>query len=694
MKALRHFALGVFILSCSTTVAGSDHAVDPRFQARDLSSLPNGVDPRIWSARSDGQRVAYVARENSAYVAIFDNERIGPYRQLQALPHDDLYFVASQYGRISRRGQNEYSATDGQVFLGSRHGVKGPYRKLVWMTFPETDDVIFKAQIRGKWFLHMPHHVSEPFDAIDGLHFVSKGRVLIARARIGERWFKLVDGKTGHPIDPKQDETLASSTGELLAYVAVVKGKRRAVLNGQLGHVLARDTVPLMSPDGKHIAYIATHSGEEFVVLDEQAFDARASAVLHLGWSRERRNPIYVTKTEKQYRLYVGNTLETHNDAEIDFGKSGQLIATLSSKRVGNNVSEWWQIGGNVDARELHDEEPALPIHISDHRILFSPNGKRWAYFAERLGDGLYLVVDGKPEKLAPDREIDRDSLVWSPDSAYAAYLVRKNHKTRVVQSAPASWLASRPGDWFGAREGEWFDELEDDRIQFARDDRLVYKARKGQKWYLVVGSRKSQGFDGVGPIILGPQGGAFSTGLKKGTEYALINHKTGSVVEEFDPLFGHSGDPIYLAQDDDKTFCVIGFFRQKRFDDIARTRMTLHPVDDAVAYAAREGEMWLVMSASKSNYRWDRVSTPLYSPDGRHLAYTAEIENKWYLVLDEKPIGPFDLVDVPVFSDDSRHVAFLARKGRALSWKVEKLYKEPTPKQVAQKAAATQPDA
>ncbi|MEJ2131018.1 MAG: hypothetical protein P8Y95_05200 [Gammaproteobacteria bacterium] len=46
-----------------------------------------------------------------------------------------------------------------------------------------------------------------------------------------------------------------------------------------------------------------------------------------------------------------------------------------------------------------------------------------------------------------------------------------------------------------------------------------------------MVGSRKSQGFDGVGPIIFGPKGGAFSTGLKKGTEYALINHKTGAVV-------------------------------------------------------------------------------------------------------------------------------------------------------------------
>ena len=688
MNPLRHSALGAS-LSALLFLGTGVHAaqsVDAKFHARKLTPLPETVDPKIWSARTDGQRVAYVARENSTYVAIYDGKKMGPYRQLSAMPHKDLYFVASKYGRISRKGSNQYSASDGQLFLGSVEGERGPYQRLIWVNLPESDGVVYKARMRGKWFLHLPGGVSEPFDAIEDIHFLGNGRVLVARARIGERWFKLIDGKKQHPIDPKPDAMLASSDGSLLAYVTTTKSERRVVLNGRLGHVLARDTMPIMSRGGKHIAYVAARAGKEYVVLDDVPYEPRASAVLRLGWSRQ--TPIYTARVDDQYRLYRGNELENFSRHEIEFGQGGQLLATLATKAMNGATSEWWLIGSKIDARELHEKEPAASVRIVDHRIFFSPNGKRWAYFAERQDDGLYLVVDGKPERLDREGEIDLDSIAWSPDSAYVAYLRRDAGRTRIVQSAPASWLASRPADWFGARDGEWFDEIEDDGFQFARDDRLVYKARKGKKWYLVVGSRKSDGFDGIGPIILGPEGSAFSTGLKKGTEYALINHKTGSVVEEFDPLFGPSGDPIYLAKDDDKTFCVVGFFRQKRFDDVARTRMVLHPQEDAVAYAARQGDMWLVVANKKSAFLWDHVSTPLYSPDGEHLAYIGEIEDKAYLVLDEESIGPFDMVEAPVFSEDSRQLAFLTREGRTLSWTVKELYDgpaaKPSPKQVA----------
>ncbi|MEJ2131017.1 MAG: hypothetical protein P8Y95_05195 [Gammaproteobacteria bacterium] len=193
-----------------------------------------------------------------------------------------------------------------------------------------------------------------------------------------------------------------------MAYVAHVNGKRHDVLNGKLGHVLARDTVPLMSPDQHHIAYIGSDRGKEFVALDNKAYDARATEISNLGWSDARNSPIYTAHAEGQFRLYVGNDLETYSDREIAFGSGGMIIATVAGKRVQNETTEWWQIGRNVDAPELQEGEPALPVRIHDHRILFSPDGKRWAYFAEHIGDGIYLIVDCRVRRRAGSRRVRR----------------------------------------------------------------------------------------------------------------------------------------------------------------------------------------------------------------------------------------------------------------------------------------------
>ncbi|MEJ2131802.1 MAG: hypothetical protein P8Y95_09335, partial [Gammaproteobacteria bacterium] len=101
MNALRDIALATIALVICMSAAVAD-ANKPHFRQQSLQRLPQDIDPRIWSARSDGQRFAYVARQKSTYVAVFDGKRMGPYRHVSALPHDDLYFVASKYGRVSR----------------------------------------------------------------------------------------------------------------------------------------------------------------------------------------------------------------------------------------------------------------------------------------------------------------------------------------------------------------------------------------------------------------------------------------------------------------------------------------------------------------------------------------------------------------------------------------------------------------
>jgi Tol biopolymer transport system component len=71
-------------------------------------------------------------------------------------------------------------------------------------------------------------------------------------------------------------------------------------------------------------------------------------------------------------------------------------------------------------------------------------------------------------------------------------------------------------------------------------------------------------------------------------------------------------------------------------------------------------------------------VVTPVFSPDGRHLAYRARKNGKRFVVLADREAsvvkeGPVhDAVWQPVFSTDGKHVAYGAVVDNGIWWKVE----------------------
>jgi hypothetical protein len=86
-----------------------------------------------------------------------------------------------------------------------------------------------------------------------------------------------------------------------------------------------------------------------------------------------------------------------------------------------------------------------------------------------------------------------------------------------------------------------------------------------------------------------------------------------------------------------------------------------------------------------KKSYRYDLISPPVFSRDGKHVAYMAELDCNRFIVLDGKEGKPYDAIDItdakeaiknrhlrfqsPVFSPDSQRVAFWAKHGN--TWRV-----------------------
>src|SRR5690606_33784583 len=64
----------------------------------------------------------------------------------------------------------------------------------------------------------------------------------------------------------------------------------------------------------------------------------------------------------------------------------------------------------------------------------------------------------------------------------------------------------------------------------------------------------------------------------------------------------------------------------------------------------------------------YSSVTTPLFSPDGRHMSYVAQKGGSWTLVTDGKEGPAFSEVANPAWSPNSQHVAYMIKKNGAWS--------------------------
>ncbi len=75
-------------------------------------------------------------------------------------------------------------------------------------------------------------------------------------------------------------------------------------------------------------------------------------------------------------------------------------------------------------------------------------------------------------------------------------------------------------------------------------------------------------------------------------------------------------------------------------------------------------------------NGEYNTISSPKFSPDGKHFAYVAQENGKYSIVLDGEKKGLYDDIycEGPYFTKDSKYLYYVVRKGNNLWRMVERL--------------------
>lgn len=389
--------------------------------------------------------------------------------------------------------------------------------------------------------------------------------------------------------------------------------------------------------------------------------------------SLDRRHVACATYQKGKARVVVDGV-----QGSTEYNYVGQMLFSPDGKRLAYWARRDWNRVFVVDGRETLDEEIPWGLRSGAdapaERLYFSPDGKRLAYVAGHNGK-TKVVLDGTEGKVYKTL----GDVIFSSDSKRIAYFGGVDHGIRLVvdgQEGPVYEEAMAPTD----PEDPNSVEGNIRRGIFSADGkRVAYWGRRDGKWLAVVDGQEHAD---AGPPRFSPDGlrTAFAK-ADQGAQYLRrveeILYKSpsgakwsvvvdGSKVKEhdqaIDPFLIFSGDGKRLA------YTLMGGKKERVVVDGAEGKIYEHvssplfsPDSQHVAYRAWQGGKQLVVADGTEGKPYDTIAGVVFSPDSKRMAYAARAGRMWFVVVNGIEVASYSAVSTPRFSPDSRHVTYIA---------------------------------
>lgn len=244
-----------------------------------------------------------------------------------------------------------------------------------------------------------------------------------------------------------------SPDGSRVAYVAVKGAERFVVINGKKGKAFDWARTLFFSLDGKKVAYLAGRKGKSFIGVDDREIAAYGNACRPV-FSPDGRKVAYEVKG---------------GDEEV--GEDKEFVV------VGNKKG---------------------PAYNEVRRLGFSPDNRYFVY-AARKGDKWFVVVD---DKEGPAYDAVEGLVFGGSDGLQVMYRARKEGKQFIVIGSE-----ERPAD-----------EVEIPAPS-PEVSPIAYRIAKEGKWYVVIAGKESEAYDYVSPLVFSQDGKFVGYGVKIGQE-------------------------------------------------------------------------------------------------------------------------------------------------------------------------------
>ena len=346
---------------------------------------------------------------------------------------------------------------------------------------PDGSRIVYGAHSDKGWHVVLDGKASEQFyDAVGGFTFSPDSRRLA--------YIALKQGKTVVIVDGRELDScrvvrqpVFSPDSKQVAYIAIdEEGKHFVGVDGRRGKgysAIGGDT-PKFSPHGSRLAYIAVENNKFFVVVDGEdgeRFDEIVTSFGEFIWfTSDGKHFAYVgknnvggkeesylmldNKVQSRYKAIYCCTFSPRDDRLAYAGKTKDgvyliLDGNRSDLKFDDILRIQWKPDGSGIALiaqsnrkqrvVINKEEQRDYDSIYDNRVVFSQNGKRYAYVGVR-GKSCHIVVDGKETGAYPGLGAP---VSFSNDGKNFAYGALINYDMERAQALEIMRLAGI-GDW------------------------------------------------------------------------------------------------------------------------------------------------------------------------------------------------------------------------------------------------------
>ena len=376
----------------------------------------------------------------------------------------------------------------------------------------------------------------------------------------------------------------------------------RVCLNDECGPYVDRVArgMPVISPNGSHIAAIVKKDGQARVMMDG-AVSRGYDMVFDLKFSPDSTKLAYLARQDDDFFVYVNQ--ERHPSFSIIDMEQGLMFSEDSSvlAYVARKGEASWHMVKNGEAGDTSYE--------AIRYVTFSPGGERLAYTAGK--DAQWHLVEGDNKGPGYD---DITHVGFCPNAEHLVYIAVAGGESVLVKN--------------GEESGR-FDHIPGEPVFSDDGRRMVYavaEERRGDiQMRIVVDDEAGSAFDEIGAYLFSPDGDQFA--------YMAVQDEKGLIVQdgEAHEAYDSVGIPVF------------------------------DPTSTHLAYMVYQEGKWHIRKNGEKGPGFDHVENPVFCPDGKRMAYIAQMDGQYMVVKDDEVVGTYQWAGGLDFSPDGKHMVYAA---------------------------------